>query len=354
MVDIRPGGPGTTNEEESDRPSWTYLTMELLPSPSAALVNPSTIYHTSLEAAVAHSTTLAAKSTPPIPIPSLPTRSSPPPTTLPPQQNPHEMADGEGTTPGAYGNSEDFWSGWTEDENDGENTADVSMAKPSLFVSHQVPMAGDEAEMDEDEDEFNSTGFCMNTVNAQRAESDLPQPHSPRSPIIDASTKDSEFSNADADYWASYGDGGSSIGDDDYQRQDVVIPPPAAAVVRPHRSSTIKAPIGITSNALPSLLSRDVLSTGSTSSIETERPSQTVEESLYRLPTPDSPSTISKSIPTTNQDSVNKMTDDALRSTLEGVWKLYSLTTGATARGTAERFLELAREVSTSQVKREL
>lgn len=340
VVDIRPGGP--SSEEESDRPSWTYLTMELLPSPSTtASTNPSTTYHASLEAAVAHSTNLAAKSTPPIPIPSTMNHSSPPPTALPPKQNPQDMADGEGTTPGAYGNSEDFWSGWTEDEND---AVAAPPPKPSLFVSHQVPLVEGEGEMDEDEDEdeFSSTGFCMNTVNAQRD-------HSDRVPLAFVPPQDSEINSAaDSDYWASYGDGGSSIGDDDYQRPNDNYAPPPSIAARPHRSSTIKAPIGVVSNPLPSLLSRDVSNSGSASSGMTERPIQPIEQTLHRLPTPDSPSTASKSFPPSIANAASTTMDEGVRSALEGVWKLYSLSEGATS----ERFLELATEISAARSSR--
>ena len=347
VVDTRPGGASTTNDEESDRPAWTYLTMELLPTPSTAPTNPSTTYHLSLEAAVAHSTNLAAKSTTPIPIPSTLNRSSPPPTTLPPKKDPHDMADGEGTTPGAYGNSEDFWSGWTEDETDVGATESVLPTKPSLFVSHQVPLVEGEGEMDEDDDDdqFQSTGFCMNTVNARRS-SPPPAPITTATPI-----QDSEHTNAaDAEYWASYGDGGSSIGDDEYQRTDHSTAPPlmpTVPIVRPHRSSTIKAPIGIVSNPLPSLLARDVSNTGSTSSGATERP---IGQALHRLPTPESPSTKSKSFPSSNQYLIRSSAEDGLRTALEGMWKLYRLNEGATS----ERFVEFAREISSAGGRGEL
>jgi hypothetical protein len=112
-----------------------------------------------------------------------------------------EMAQGEGTTPGAYGAAEDFWSGWNSDEGKEKgNNQD------------------EEDEYDSDED--NPTGFCLNAVNASRSRYDIDIPARSRyqeQPQLAPAAEQDEQENNNS-YWNSYGsDNNSAIGDD-YQQ----------------------------------------------------------------------------------------------------------------------------------------
>ena len=82
-------------EEDDDRPAWTFLTLSLL--------GPTSQFKPTLKAAISYSSSHRPSA---IDIPNSKTK----------KKEIGEMAQGEGTTPGAYGAAEDFWQGWSDDE----------------------------------------------------------------------------------------------------------------------------------------------------------------------------------------------------------------------------------------------
>ncbi|GAA6011122.1 hypothetical protein JCM11491_006734 [Sporobolomyces phaffii] len=81
-----------------------------------------------------------------------------------------EMAEGEGTTPGAYGDSNDFWAGWSDSEE--ENEADSGVG----FVNDT---RGRDTEKEDDDEYWGAYGGVTNQVDDGRRE-DLVQ----ESPVI--------------------------------------------------------------------------------------------------------------------------------------------------------------------------
>ncbi|GAA5963386.1 hypothetical protein JCM3765_003049 [Sporobolomyces pararoseus] len=79
-----------------------------------------------------------------------------------------EMAEGEGTTPGAYGDSEDFWAGWSDNEDDQEER------DSGIFVNDVSATRGKdiEKENDGDEDYWNGYGNVSNQVDDGRTDDD--------------------------------------------------------------------------------------------------------------------------------------------------------------------------------------
>ncbi|ORY52815.1 hypothetical protein BCR35DRAFT_310553, partial [Leucosporidium creatinivorum] len=90
-------------EQELERPAWCFLTLELYTEGDDQ-------WSSSLEEALKKGASKvgggasAAKSAMRIPTPKVPPKTR------------EEMAEGEGTTPGAYGDAEDFWGGYSDDE----------------------------------------------------------------------------------------------------------------------------------------------------------------------------------------------------------------------------------------------
>lgn len=78
---------------EHERPSWTFLTLSSLPAPGTP-----PIFYPSLSEALDQAG-----------------RNRPGPIEIRGREKEDSRADGEGTTPGAYGAAEDFWEGWEED-----------------------------------------------------------------------------------------------------------------------------------------------------------------------------------------------------------------------------------------------
>lgn len=78
---------------EHERPSWTFLSLAAIPAPGT----PPIFYHSLAEALDQAG------------------RNRPGPIEIRAREKEDVRADGEGTTPGAYGAAEDFWEGWEED-----------------------------------------------------------------------------------------------------------------------------------------------------------------------------------------------------------------------------------------------
>lgn len=328
IIDTRLGAPA---EEESDRPAWTYLTMESLNSASSS----NSAYHSSLEAAVAHAQRMQFAS-PPIAMSSVPSRSPPLDPTTPNKPNTRTMADGEGSTPGAYGNSEDFWDGWTSDDDEGSRV--VAIASNPIAVQASFVGPDEDDGFGSDEDQYQSSGFCMNTVNASRAGADRYDVK----PTSKASSMDAE---EDSNYWASYGEGSSSIGEDEGSLNRAAPPTFATTSLTPatrsRRSSTIRAPSANQTGNLATLLASGEISLAAISSLN----SPTMSVPPHRLPTPDSPFLLQSTTAAKSSTSAPAVeSDPTMLPVLAGLWEIYKQRPGATR----ETFVSMAEQVSRS------
>ena len=79
-----------------------------------------------------------------------------------------EMAEGEGTTPGAYGDSEDFWAGWSDNEDEEGVERDSGVFVNDISSSTRGKDV--EKENDKDEDYWNGYGSVTNQVDDGRPE----------------------------------------------------------------------------------------------------------------------------------------------------------------------------------------
>ncbi|KAM0791664.1 hypothetical protein ACM66B_006100 [Microbotryomycetes sp. NB124-2] len=92
-------GHGQTSDDE-ERPAWVFQTLDTVPLPH----DRGRLWHDSLEQALKAIQDLLK--TRPVNIQQSGKRI----------KTKEEMAEGEGTTPGAYGAAEDFWAGWNDDD----------------------------------------------------------------------------------------------------------------------------------------------------------------------------------------------------------------------------------------------
>ncbi|KAK4047218.1 hypothetical protein OIV83_005520 [Microbotryomycetes sp. JL201] len=97
-------GHGDSSDDE-ERPAWAFQTLDVVPSDR----DRGQLWHSTLDSALEHVADLLK--TRPVNIAQHGKRI----------KTKEEMAEGEGTTPGAYGAPEDFWAGWNDDDdgNDG-------------------------------------------------------------------------------------------------------------------------------------------------------------------------------------------------------------------------------------------
>lgn len=109
------GGGDDEDEDKDSRPCWTFHTLTLMPSSSPTSTPP--VYHSSL--------TLALES-------AVKTSNRPSAINIAAaKKSTADMAEGEGTTPGAYGAAEDFWDGWSDDGGEEESASrDYRYAEP--------------------------------------------------------------------------------------------------------------------------------------------------------------------------------------------------------------------------------
>lgn len=327
----RLGGGEGGETSESD---WTYLTMEL---PSTRIV-----YSADLPAAIEEysgSMQSAHYATPIDIVSSKPVQ---------------DMAEGEGTTPGAYGAADDFWSGYLDDDERRE-----AVAKEQ------------EEEEEYDEDEDNPTGFCLNAVNAQRngnAES--------RGRYSDRERKYEAKSDEEGDYWNGYAsDLSSAIGDSRYgetSKVDRYDEPKERESRSSHasdelsggrrRSSTLRPTFTRSTAAspeasfqhLPALRTSDLLSESdvaasllfSPSSLTpiSLEPASALSSQLRQLDLADSDGLQCER--EDNRGQVDKA-EEAIEIAIRGVWQLYQLRSGKKQDQSA-RFIQIVSKVVAS------
>ncbi|GAA5876899.1 hypothetical protein JCM16303_006326 [Sporobolomyces ruberrimus] len=203
-----------------------------------------------------------------------------------------EMAEGEGTTPGAYGDSNDFWAGWSDGEDEDAGAGDSGVG----FVNDT---RGRDIEKEDDED----------------------------------------------DYWKGYGGVTNQVDDGREDLPTTTAPPPVPPAsespastnkvkTRSRRSSTV-TPFKLSSSSLtpaPIPTTSDTTSSTFTASETTRNPSTSSP-----LLDSASPPTSSSTVPATTQllapiaslsDATNQATspedaDQSLRFALAGIWGLY-------------------------------
>ncbi|KAK4047040.1 hypothetical protein OIO90_006323 [Microbotryomycetes sp. JL221] len=106
-------GHGDAHLEDEERPSWAFQTLDHVPSFASSPTTRHSLqkmWHSTLERAIE-----AVKDL----IKSRPVNIGQQGTKIKSKQ---EMAEGEGTTPGAYGAAEDFWAGWNDDDDNDDET----------------------------------------------------------------------------------------------------------------------------------------------------------------------------------------------------------------------------------------
>ncbi|KAK4703692.1 hypothetical protein P7C70_g2517, partial [Phenoliferia sp. Uapishka_3] len=295
-------------EDDDEGPRWLFVTLSL----AERGVIPRG-WHTTLSAARSAELPRPA-STPSLEDflpPSIAIPRGPPKTTA-------EMAEGEGTTPGAYGAAEDFWDGWSEDaEEDG--------MEREAFVRQVEQEEREDREHDEDERDG---------------------------------------------YWDSYGGVESAVGEVDNGAEEEEHTPPKKprSITRSRRSSTIRAPAVVTPP--PGLVSNPVSTyfqpLPSSSYLSPEVHALTPSPMLVPIPSSNtplaSPGLVVQSngavkssngfelpAPVEEAKTPKAVADDeeALQFALAGVWRLYS--NGATwdeLERKKERWDRVARMVS--------
>ncbi|GAA5986131.1 hypothetical protein JCM10908_006423 [Rhodotorula pacifica] len=188
-----------------------------------------------------------------------------------------DMADGEGTTPGAYGSPNDFWANWSDDEGTGNRSG-------------------------------------------------------PRSAIRTPTTREAEQEAADEAYWASYGGVDSVVGDDAGTREEQSTAETAGTSVprtRTRRSSTV-TPYRASSQQQqqPDFLTEANVQAASTASASVPArppiPAQSHSQ-LSGFAYPLDVSALSERLTRAQSrgaDSDDEMDVD-LRLALEGIWRMY-------------------------------
>ncbi|SCZ88866.1 BZ3500_MvSof-1268-A1-R1_Chr2-1g04692 [Microbotryum saponariae] len=233
-----------------------------------------------------------------------------------PIQSREEMAEGEGTTPGAYGAPEDFWEGWEEEDDHSEGGGG----------DHPSGVPG------------GSVGGAYGTRPLTLEEKEAAQ---------------------ESSYWESYGSdaSGSVIGDDDdahdrtrtnthHQESDAQLLPmdaddpdfaslsrrasavaPGSPFTRSRRSSTIRgadAPVVMDALRLAGAIRPSPSRTPSNITSSSDGISTTNGTPLAQCPDPEEEKTI-PTLPTSSLVGADSSPDvDALRFALAGVWQLFS------------------------------
>lgn len=311
-------GSSSSEEEGEEGGGWKFQTISELPlTPPSALGNPNSTFHPSLEAALLYTHSLASPNISSLPIPITNHSILPPGTAL------VDIDSREGTTPGAYGDANSFWSGWTSDPED------LPIGAQKLRPKQEE---SEEEEEEEDEDEYNPSGFCINSVNAARQSTRPPfpssstiLPSSPNTRLINSDSSSRMMLDQDETYWNSYhqsGIGSGDIGESEDRDSAVSLEVMetgdlvgigggggGGSTTRSRRSSTLRAP--------PPTLS-----------------------SLPLDPLP--PCTIS----TTNKEMNETGTagEEEMKNLLSGIWRLQRAQKGGGMSST--RFIALAEQVS--------
>lgn len=315
------GQGSSANDEDDERPAWTFLTLAMYDSAQRG-----NLWFTSLEEALlAVAQKQADRNSKASPALTIPTPKLPP-------KSREEMAEGEGTTPGAYGAAEDFWEGWEDDEPHGGDeavaTGAVGAGRDQVDDNYWDSYGGMESEVGGDDSEGVNGGH----YDGPDAES-IPPP--PISHDGHSDTSSSHYSSPDP----------------------ATVPKP---VVRSRRSSTIRAPISGLGSTSPNLSRR-----GSSDPAKS-LPSPPLNSTRLFQPLPPAPSHLTSlsspplasqaSFPSLHESEASYKTsretfedpeDEALRFALAGVWGLFSKgRVGDQDR--RDRFLRVAAQVTRS------
>lgn len=243
VEDLAAGGEG--------KPDWRFLTLVKSDEPG---------YEDTLEKAMTKASSLARPA--PVGIPNGgPVVDS--------------RADGEGSTPGAYGAPEDFWAGWDDDEDQVVEVEDMS-----------VP-------------QVKELGLSGSNGRSRYDESD-------------------EDDAAGDAYWGQYGSVDSAIGDgpsDGLEARDRgrEVTKPASTGTRSRRSSTIRAPIV---SPPPVIVNASEGGSGTATPIMWASNGTTSRPSLLSTTSPLPPS----SLQVAQHDDI----DADVMLALKGIWKMYS------------------------------
>lgn len=144
-----PGGSFPTDEEgEGDRAGWKFLSLDLYTPNDPLWVG--SVQEALERAAKKAEGSGKGRANMSIATPKLPPKSR------------EDMAEGEGTTPGAYGAAEDFWEGWGDDGEEGDG-AEVSVVEVQTeeeterywdsYGEVDTQVGGEEDDQDDAEDE---------------------------------------------------------------------------------------------------------------------------------------------------------------------------------------------------------
>ncbi|GAA6061964.1 hypothetical protein JCM10212_005208 [Sporobolomyces blumeae] len=261
-----------------------------------------------------------------------------------------EMAEGEGTTPGAYGDSSDFWAGWSDSDGEGDDEAGAVRAKG--IVVNGGP-GGD----DEDESYWSGYGQVEDQVDDGRTESLVDVPV--RSPSSSAA-RPSAIAAAPCDVSTAPDDRPKTRS----RRSSTVTPFSLKSIPSPSKSSpstnnvaesTPHDPRSSAAGEYTSFLSLDspaptsgpfdtprVGPSSSFTSTATVPSVGTPREATIPVSRDVGDRTNGSNAAVNRDGNADDEDDEALRSVIEGAWKMYRKRAGA------DRFRAIVAEVLTN------
>jgi len=222
-----------------------------------------------------------------------------------------EMVSGEGTTPGAYGDSADFWAGWSDSE--GEEEEDGAGLEKGR---------GRDTEKEDEENYWKNYGSVEDQVSNGREQEEEDVQQSPTIPQLESAKSSNPIISSTAQA------------------------PNGLAKTRSRRSSTV------TPFSPKAFLATPPPSTPSSSSSQPAQNPQSTSSQTSFLTMMDSPAPVSQpfqpippaSNSTTTQKEMEKE-DEYLRSALAGVWGMYSKGSSADKEEKKQRFERIVGEV---------
>ncbi|KDE02683.1 hypothetical protein MVLG_06772 [Microbotryum lychnidis-dioicae p1A1 Lamole] len=251
-----------------------------------------------------------------------------------------EMAEGEGTTPGAYGAPEDFWEGW-EEEDDHSERGDHPSGVPGGSIGEAYgtkPFPLEEKEAAQESSYWESYG---SDVSGSVIGDDDDAHDRPRTNNTHHQDSDAQLLLMDAD-------------DPDFASlsRRASVAAPSSPITRPQRSSTIRAAdgpvvmdaLGLAGAIRPSP-SRTLPNVASSSDEIPTTNGNPLAQTHYPEEEKTTPTLLTSSL--VGADSSPDV--DALRFALAGVWQLYSKgSTPAERNQLRDTFLRIANMVTKS------